>query len=506
MTKWTISRRITTGFAVVVAITALIGVIAFARITRIDQATGIVLGNSMPSIVLLGQIQSLVKENFINCTQHVLSDNDQKLLAIEKSMDAKSAQLTALYADFEKLISGPDAQRLYDAVKAARPPYRDARVNVLKLNREHHTAEAKAGLEEKLYVVYGTYIAAIQAMVDDSRNVASREGTVAAVAVRFTKATLLIGIGLSLLVGVGVAIAITRSTNRILRDVSGQLADGSRQLTASAHEISTASQSLAQGASEQAASLEETSAALEEISAMTKRNSEHAAQAKSLANQTRAAAEIGATDMQAMSGAMDNIKASGDNIAKIVKTIDEIAFQTNILALNAAVEAARAGEAGMGFAVVAEEVRNLAQRSAQAAKETTDKIGDSIQKSAQGVAISRKVAASLQEILGKAREVDGVIGEIARATGEQSQGIAQVLTSVTTMDRVTQTTAASAEESAAGAEELNAQAVSVDSITGQLQQLVNGRGTPAVHSIASRSPASGPTRPVKSPALQDSFR
>ncbi len=484
MKKWTISRRITLGFTAVVLITAAIGAIAYARINRIDQATGTVLENSLPSVVLLGEIQSLVKENFINTTQHVLSDNEQNMQEIEKAMDAKSAKLTELYASFEKLISEPEAERLYAAVKAARPPYRDTRNQVLKLSREHHDAEAKVLIQTDLYAVYGKYIAAIQAMVAASQNVANREGAVATAAVNFTKLTLLLGTVIALLVGLIVATAITRSTNRVLRDITTQLSDGSRQLTSSAHEISSSSQTLAAGASQQAASLEETSAALEEISGMTRRNSEHATHATTLANQTRAAAETGATDMKAMSSAMDNIKASGDNIAKIIKTIDEIAFQTNILALNAAVEAARAGEAGMGFAVVAEEVRSLAQRSAQAAKETSDKIQDSIQKSAQGVAISAKVAVSLQEIVGKAREVDTVIAEIARATNEQSHGITQVLNAVTKMDQVTQSTAAQAEESAAGAEELNAQAVSVDSITDQLQQLVTGKNTPAPDSVS----------------------
>ena len=235
---------------------------------------------------------------------------------------------------------------------------------------------------------------------------------------------------------------------------------------------------------------------------MTRRSAEIARQAAALSTETRDAAVEGNQAMARMSAAITDIARSAEETAKIIKTIDEIAFQTNILALNAAVEAARAGEAGMGFAVVAEEVRCLAQRSATAAKETTEKIEDSIQKSAQGVTISAKVAASLQEIVGKARECDTIIAEIARATGEQSQGISQVLTSVTQMDQVTQTTAASAEESAAGAEELNAQAVSVDGITSQLQQLVTGRNdlarkdTPAPAATRSPKPAAARKQPA----------
>ena len=146
---------------------------------------------------------------------------------------------------------------------------------------------------------------------------------------------------------------------------------------------------------------------------MTRSNAEHAQTTKELASQTRTAAEAGAADMTSMSEAMDAIKVSGDNIAKIIKTIDEIAFQTNLLALNAAVEAARAGGAGAGFAVVADEVRSLAQRSAKAARETAEKIEDSIQKSQRGVTLSSKVAVRLQEIVEKARKMDLLVVDIA---------------------------------------------------------------------------------------------
>lgn len=294
---------------------------------------------------------------------------------------------------------------------------------------------------------------------------------------------LLIG---GILLGGGFGWWMARSISRALKRATDALSAGAEQTAAAAAQVSAASQSLAEGASEQAASLEETSSSLEEMSSMTKRNAETAAQVKTLGSQARQAGDIGVRDMAEMTTAMEAIKASSDDIGKIIRTIDEIAFQTNILALNAAVEAARAGEAGMGFAVVADEVRSLAQRCAQAAKETAARIEDAVQKSARGTEISGRVAKSLEEIVGKARQVDELSAEVASASQEQSQGIAQVNTAVTLMDKVTQANAASAEESASAAEELNAQAEGLREVVAQMLRLVNGGRATLDHSASSQ--------------------
>ena len=178
--------------------------------------------------------------------------------------------------------------------------------------------------------------------------------------------------------------------------------------------------------------------------------------------------------MQEMVSAMSDIKASSDNIAKIIKTIDEIAFQTNILALNAAVEAARAGEAGAGFAVVAEEVRNLAQRAAHAARETAEKIDDSITKSARGAELSTRVSSGLEQIADKARKMNDLVGEIATSSKEQSQGLTQVGGAMTQMDRVTQANAGSAEETASAAAEMKSQSATMIENVNELIRLVGG--------------------------------
>ncbi len=276
---------------------------------------------------------------------------------------------------------------------------------------------------------------------------------------------------------------LTILTNRL-----GSAAEALHDLS---NTVTRTSQTVSEGASNQASSLEETSASLEEFSSTTARNAENAARATSLSKHTRTAAEAGAADMQTMTSAMAAIRESSASIGKIIKTIDEIAFQTNILALNAAVEAARAGEAGMGFAVVAEEVRALAHRSAAAARETADKIEDAIRKSENGAAISTKVAAGLQEIVGKAREVDELVADIAGASREQTQGINQVLSAVSQIDHVTQSNAAGAEETAAATVEMNGEVAVLHTGVAELRALL-GVAPPPPAPIPS-APAARPT-------------
>ena len=247
--------------------------------------------------------------------------------------------------------------------------------------------------------------------------------------------------------------AVGRNLDKALQ----QVAIGADQVASASIQISTGGQSLSQGASEQASSLEEVSSSLQEMSSMTKQNTLNAKEAKGVADQARGSADKGVESMNRMSSAINQIKSSSAATAKIVKTIDEIAFQTNLLALNAAVEAARAGDAGRGFAVVAEEVRNLAMRSAEAAKNTANLIEEAVKNSENGVAINAEVLNNFQEIAEKTNKVSQVVAEIAAASDQQDQGISQLNKAVEQLNQLTQQNAANAEESASAAEEMSSQ-------------------------------------------------
>jgi len=282
------------------------------------------------------------------------------------------------------------------------------------------------------------------------------------------------GLVFALVVGAVVTWLIVRGTGQILHHVAGVLNRGSDQVAAAAAEISTSSQNLAQGAGEQAAAVEESSASLEELASMSKGNAERADKCQTWMHEAHTIiAEVNRL-LNETATAIQEINRSSESTVKVIKTIEEIAFQTNILALNAAVEAARAGESGMGFAVVAEEVRNLAQRCAQAVQETSTLIEGAAQAAHKGKELTTATQAAFKRNLDNGAQVGTVVDEIAASVKEQSEGVSQINSAVGQMDKVTQNNAASAEEAAAAAEELNAQAITMKQAVGELLRLVDG--------------------------------
>jgi methyl-accepting chemotaxis protein/methyl-accepting chemotaxis protein-1 (serine sensor receptor) len=280
-------------------------------------------------------------------------------------------------------------------------------------------------------------------------------------------------LALACTVGVVLTLAVLQIVH-VLRGNVTELSEASVQIASAASQVSSTSQSLAQGSSEQAATIEETSGVSTEINSMAQRNTENSRTTAEMVTHSQTNFEKTNQALTEMVGAMEGINASSQKISKIIKVIDEIAFQTNILALNAAVEAARAGEAGMGFAVVADEVRNLAQRCAQAAKDTADLIEESIQRSDGGRIKVDQVAVAIRAITAESSKIKVLVDEINLGSVEQSRGIDQINRAIIQMEQVTQSNAANAEESAAAAEELNAQAEAMKDVVESLQDMVNG--------------------------------
>jgi methyl-accepting chemotaxis protein len=303
----------------------------------------------------------------------------------------------------------------------------------------------------------------------------------------------------------GIALVLV-CTRRLGRGIAGPVMRTTDELYSEAEKsageaaaLRRAAATVAEGSSAQASALEESSATLEEVSGMTRTNADHAARAKQSAAAARVAAERGSEQMHRLDEAMTALRDSSRDVTRIIKTIDEIAFQTNLLALNAAVEAARAGEAGAGFAIVADEVRTLAQRCAAAARETTDKITHSGERTVAGAAFGSEVGQTLADILAKVRELESIVAAIASASAEQSTGIGQITTATHQIDRVTQANAVSAEETAAAAREFEQRSHSFMRASCRLQEVVLGRTTkqPAPGSAA----VSGAVASSESPAL-----
>lgn len=299
------------------------------------------------------------------------------------------------------------------------------------------------------------------------------DASAAAANFRSRLAILLLVIGVVVAAAVaGAAIWVMRGADRTLKRIAAEIADGARQVAGAAGAVSSSSQALAQGSSEQAASLEQTSASTEELNSMTQKNAENASLAAGETEKADQLLKETNEKLGQMIESMKEINASSEKISRIIRVIDEIAFQTNILALNAAVEAARAGEAGMGFAVVADEVRNLAQRCAQAAKDTSDLIEESIVRSNEGKVRLDEVASCITRVFENASRIRVLASEVHMGSQEQARGIEQIARAVAQMQQVTQSTAASAEESASAGEEMSAQAQNLQAAVDRLRELV----------------------------------
>jgi methyl-accepting chemotaxis protein len=317
----------------------------------------------------------------------------------------------------------------------------------------------------------------VQRSLKEIRRLSSRNMVTDAVVLdhsrSFRNRLLAFGMG-AVIVALVSAFFISKRIVRILRDIAGRVEGAAARYLEVATQMSSASGDLAQGASNQAAALEETAGSLEEMTSMTKQNAANTAEADKLASETRDIATAARDSMERLGSGMKDISEASEETARIIKTIDEIAFQTNLLALNAAVEAARAGEAGSGFAVVAGEVRGLAQRAAEAARETTELLKNTSEKVKQGENLTLHTNEAFEKAEAGIRKISELIGEISNASSEQAHGIRQVSRSMHEIDGITQQNSAGSEELASAAEHLSVHVQDMEHLAGELMEMVEG--------------------------------
>jgi len=492
--QMTVGRKFALTSGALMALALVLGVVSLYGLASLQRSVQLIVTDPMPGLEKMNAAEAAVLELRGNVWRHIASSDRGDKAKMESTFDNLKRQAEASLAEYEKTITTAEDRTLYEKIKPEYQAYLQSLQRPIELSRAGKLADSHKLLVERA-AASETFRASIKDEV--KLNQRNAELDVAAAEQTYARSRWSIWIMLAFVIAGGTSLVfiIVRGLNVVLRQAVAELGDGAGQVASAASQVSSSSQSLAQGANEQAASLEETSASSEEINSMARKNTENSQQAAGLVAQSQQKFSDANRKLDQMVGAMGEINTQSDKISKIIKVIDEIAFQTNILALNAAVEAARAGEAGMGFAVVADEVRNLAQRCAQAAKDTAGLIEESIAKSNDGKIKVDQVAVVIRAITEESAAVKTLVEEVSLGSQEQARGIEQIAKAITQMEQVTQKNAANAEESASAAEELNAQSETLRDIVGRLTAMVGTAGHASASHVS--RPSSGKSAPAE---------
>ncbi len=524
-----IGTRLALGFSILIGAAVTIAVVARIGLAEVQRDFKLLTEDRLVKVERIEHVKENVGHIATSVRNIVLLDDEAATRAeadaIRQAREHNGSALAAL----DKSITSDKGRALLEAVNATRAPYNDAVQQVSELGLQGQDAAAIDLMVKTLKPAQERYFVALDKLIDYQRELMKASAVETATTVSQVGLLLLLVAGGSALVGAALAWAITRSITQpmaqavaiartvaagdlrshievtradeagqllaALKDMNDALLRTVTQVRGNAESVATASSEIAQGntdlsqrTEEQASNLQQTAASMEQLTATVKQNAETARQAEQLASHASRSAAEGGQVVGRVVATMNDISESSRRIGDIIGTIDGIAFQTNILALNAAVEAARAGDQGRGFAVVAGEVRTLAQRSAEAAREIKSLIGASVERVEAGSALVNDAGRTMQDIVGQVKRVSDLIGEISAASVEQTQGIGQVGDAVTQLDQVTQQNAALVEESAAAAESLRLQAVQLNDAVSIFQVPGSAAAVPA-SAAAPRTPA-----------------
>jgi methyl-accepting chemotaxis protein len=536
-----IATKLLLSFGVVLLLSLLMGVAGIVSMGRIDAASNELAGDWMPSVQSVMTLRADVSDLRRWELAHLLNDQPDGMAGYEKRMDETLATLKADRDGYQKLINSPEERVLYDEFGKSLDAFMGEHGKLIELSRKNEKVEARAAAAGASAKYLGELTAVLNKLVKlnvEGGNAASAAASATYASARNLSIGLLVlNIALGTVLAMWIAGIVSRPLRqavRLARDVAdgdltghievrsrcetgqlmqalkdmsgslqslvGQVRAGTDTITTASSEIASGNADLSSRTEQQASSLEETASSMEELTSTVKQNADNARQANTLARSASGIAVKGGDVVGQVVGTMASINDSSRKIVDIIGVIDGIAFQTNILALNAAVEAARAGEQGRGFAVVASEVRNLAQRSAAAAKDIKELIGDSVEKVEQGSRLVGEAGTTMDEIVASITRVTDIMGEITAASQEQSLGIEQVNTAIAQMDQVTQQNAALVEQAAAAAEAMQEQAARLGEVVGVFKLDASAAAAarvaapPARRAVPARAAAPAPRR------------
>lgn len=480
-TEWALGTKVSAGFGVMIALVLLGSAISLWSVVTLGHALDTAVNRTTRKLEMIAEVKTAataLRNGQRGVILYSMMNQPQRASDAERQFRASSALILTRLEELRPLLVTESGRQSVRQIGSSVTDWSGFFESLVALCRRGDYGEELKRLVDRAFVRAGEIDASADSLAQTQRTLLKQASEEASSATSLARQCAAAVLCLSLLAGFVVQLVMRRATKR-LQEIASQLSRGADQVSSAAATVSQTSQSLAQSSTELAASIQETSASTEEVKSMAERNSASANQGITQVAHVTSGIGQAKTALDKMLLSITEINASSTKIAQIIRVIDDIAFQTNILALNAAVEAARAGESGLGFAVVADEVRNLAQRCAQAAKDTASLIEESVSKARQGQTRVDEVAGATTAIEEGAAIVKTLVDEVGAGSLEQTRGLALITKAVTEMQSVTQQTAANSEEGAAASEELAAQASSLHDLAAALQVIVAGTAAAA---------------------------